>query len=964
MRNWHKKLINVPSSANGAGVIMGIVDNNLLEFIRNSSNISSEIGPSDYKVAHPSFLNNEGSNETRVFFRKDHETEYKSTEKINILEVPQLIRTHITGAAGIMVGKNKKNSNNEYDDIEGIATNATLINSLRVVDSFVLTNTNIFARKNIESPFYFPLVRKIIANNQFIPNESMDPANNYSKKSAGIINFSISWNVEHVGSSTNFINFNQEECKFLLNELFAYGRDGRGSLIIASAGNGENINGVMIGKELTKESSFIRSSNKTCMVAASTIDTAGFATNPQQYDNFSGITEVKSQYSNYGNLIDICAPSTPVGMPDSSSLGIYTPTKMYCGEMGFEEQYITVNVIQKVSPLKLRLQNTLGIFPGQAIELGNKDSFGNEIRYIADVDRLSNTITLNKELFFTKSIPISSIKILIFKKKAKRDPAVPNKFTVQDNTLIALAKDQQIYIYGADQNSGIYTKISGIASMNIEVETNLSNFTMNEPLTIIPGQMKLKLECTGGSRYKILDSPEYLRGFFIGQQIRVVEKDFVCDLTEFDITNKKVKLSLLEMATGNVINIESLSYGHYKSKFGGTSAAAPVVSGVAALALAANPTLNAVELKNILKQTTDKITGAANYSLVNDISKYNYGYTTSKNFGTGRVNASKAVQLASTWNDIATEKPIMRFFDTQNGSPAPVGTVPDSPDIWIAESNSPDNLVPSGNNLYNTLLTTKDQKIYVRVRNTGQKYSFQETDLRVLVAFTSEQNPVFKFPDCWHQNTESTTMKTILIDVKEIAPIAPNSERVLTVKLKKPSKLWEDFKPDSSMKMYILAHIAPFDGPTAEVSLDDIKNNKNLTCRAIKYTNTSINVKGSTAKVNILNDQNKYELMVDSQTTNKKFSFDNINIASDLLDTMQFKFSLINRASNTVEQSVTFKKTNGNWAMDAVPANNWLTASIDITNSALYATHKNAILNYEFNYNNNDKEIEFNVINA
>lgn len=962
MRNWHKKLINVPSSANGAGVVMGIIDDGLLEFKRSTNNSSSEIGPSDYKTAHPGFENNAGSSETRVFFRKNQESLHKSTEKINIDVVPDLAKVHITGVAGIMVSKNKKNATNNYDEVEGIAPNATLISGLEAIDLLILTNTNAVAKRNIKAPFYSTLVRGIMADDEFIPDGSLEAGNAYSKKSAAIVNLSISVGPSSdVGTTTEFKGPNREECQFLLSELFAYGRGGRGSLIVAAGGNRS--------EPLTEGTSFIRSSNKALMIAASTIDTTSFSADPQAFDDFANIKEVKADYSNYGNKIDMCAPSTPIGMPGPASLGIYTPTKMFCGELGFEEQYINVAVTEKVSDLQLKLQNVNGIMAGQAIELGNKNSFGNEIRYIKEVDRVSKTITLNKDLFFTKSIPVTSIRVLIFKKNAQRsaNPTESHKLAILDSDTTTLSDNQEIYVYRTDMNVGIYTKIVSVnvANKTIECDKSFSTLPVGSALNIIPGQMKLTLKCIEKGRYQVMTPGDTVKGFFPGQQVRIVEYDFVCDLTDFNADTKRIRLSLFPLDKDDVITIESLSYGHYKSKFGGTSGATPIVSGVGALVLAANPTLNAAELKNILKQTTDKIAGAINtinYSAVTDPKEYNYGYTIHDHFGTGRVNATKAVQLASTWNNANTDKPIMRFFDTQNGSAAT--TVPNSPDIWIADSTSPDNLVPTGTNLYNTFSTANDQKIYVRVRNTGKKESFKENDLRVLVAFTSEQNPVFKFPDCWHENTESATMKTILLNVQEIPPIAPNSNKVLTVNLSKSLKLLDSYNPGPTMKMYILAHIAPFDGPTAEVSLADIKNNKNLTCREIIYTNTSINVKGSTAKVNILNDQNKYELMVDNQTTNKKFSFDNINIASALLDTMQFKFSLINRASNTVEQSVIFKKTNGNWAMDAVPANNWLTASIDITNSPLYATHKNAILNYEFNYNNNDKEIEFNVINA
>ena len=73
---------------------------------------------------------------------------------------------------------------------------------------------------------------------------------------------------------------------------------------------------------------------------------------------------------------------------------------------------------------------------------------------------------------------------------------------------------------------------------------------------------------------------------------------------------------------------------HYKH-FGGTSSATPLVAGICALMLSANPDLTAKEVKQILIDTADKI-GEPN--------EYVDGH--SLKFGYGRVNAGKAVQEA------------------------------------------------------------------------------------------------------------------------------------------------------------------------------------------------------------------------------------------------------------------------------------------------------------------------------
>lgn len=81
--------------------------------------------------------------------------------------------------------------------------------------------------------------------------------------------------------------------------------------------------------------------------------------------------------------------------------------------------------------------------------------------------------------------------------------------------------------------------------------------------------------------------------------------------------------------------------GPYKH-FGGTSGATPIVAGICALMLSANPDLTAKEVKEILQQTADKI---------GDPGEYTNGH--SRKYGYGRVNADKAVAEALRRKDKA-----------------------------------------------------------------------------------------------------------------------------------------------------------------------------------------------------------------------------------------------------------------------------------------------------------------------
>ena len=76
----------------------------------------------------------------------------------------------------------------------------------------------------------------------------------------------------------------------------------------------------------------------------------------------------------------------------------------------------------------------------------------------------------------------------------------------------------------------------------------------------------------------------------------------------------------------------------YTSKFGGTSSAAPLVAGVCALMLSANPNLSLSEIKEVFRRSADRI--GSGYDANGRSPKLGYG----------RLNAARAVQMASGQN--------------------------------------------------------------------------------------------------------------------------------------------------------------------------------------------------------------------------------------------------------------------------------------------------------------------------
>ena len=72
----------------------------------------------------------------------------------------------------------------------------------------------------------------------------------------------------------------------------------------------------------------------------------------------------------------------------------------------------------------------------------------------------------------------------------------------------------------------------------------------------------------------------------------------------------------------------------YVDNFNGTSSSTPIVAGVAALVLSANPNLREAQVRRILKESADKVGQVIYFNNRSDLMGY------------GRVNALRAVELA------------------------------------------------------------------------------------------------------------------------------------------------------------------------------------------------------------------------------------------------------------------------------------------------------------------------------
>lgn len=110
------------------------------------------------------------------------------------------------------------------------------------------------------------------------------------------------------------------------------------------------------------------------------------------------------------------------------------------------------------------------------------------------------------------------------------------------------------------------------------------------------------------------------------------------------------------IATTDYVGQEGYGAGDFTNGFGGTSAASPVVAGLAGLVLSVNPDLTAQQVRLVLQRTADKILADKNpwlqqfgIDLAVEFAYDERGFSTG--FGYGRINAANAVALAGAMDD-------------------------------------------------------------------------------------------------------------------------------------------------------------------------------------------------------------------------------------------------------------------------------------------------------------------------
>jgi len=1020
MRDWHHKIIKLDEAltalpANNNTIVIGVFESQI-EF----ENLLTPLHGLNYQARN------------KGLFKVTNDLQKSSLIGQNGVNVTPNIpinnpSSHTTSVAGIILGNREDSAGNTLP-IKGVIEYAELINLPSRINNLLFSTIDNFSYfmnnggKVINSNFIVSNTPYVYDNNDYIP----------PNKKAKIINASLSMAINDPSSVAAF--------DVLFKTLKAYSNNGRGTLFVAAAGNSNN--DTSIAQDFGKF-------KDPLIISAVTID-----------DNkvFQDTKELKAPYSSYGNRIDMSGPSN--GMKH----GMHSTTNLKCGELGYEDEAIEKDIINQSNNNELILRDVDQIFPGNYVEIGLPNNFNHEILLIKNVDRTTNKIEFVNDRYYTaKPFVITPAKIKIPVLKTHATLSSSNIITVIDNKGFGYV-GQDICIF--DGTNHHYPKITFVSSANqFQFSPSLpANFSTTN-ITVIPGQAICSSNSYAvvGNNTEItfaISDDKIVKSFFVGEMVAVYDKsngtpNFLA-VANIDSINtngtKTITLDKYKLGVGfTTIEIRSVGYGSYTSSFGGTSAAAPVVSGVAGLIAKANANLNSLEIKYILKSTADKITLnesssngrwkdkngnnvryssasslsaptiiGSNEIFVNDLTLFSVNdlieidgdfkcaieekktdrlvlqfplkkiYNANDNvkkcsdfpfhsgyYGTGRVNAERAVQLASNWHTSPNVlKPKMEIADIVNnniiGAVLP-GTPVESPDIWVKPILDTSNTTPNGTQHFNTIDTSLDQTIYIRVRNTGNAESFNECDLRVLIAFNDETTPpAFPFPSQWYDyesniNAVPADNKPCvkLLAVKEIPIIGPQSEVIIPIEWKNIAAFWDTYNPlptqngvlvpgGARKRAYILAHIAPFDGLETEVLLDNIRNNKQLSCKEIIATHNGVN--NRTAYL----PGNKLNITVGTETTEKFFDLTMENISISKIDSLQIKAT--KKKANQITGEVLFQKKENGWSLN--DTSNWIAFETPKESASIHTNYKDMIFPHKLTINEDQDEIKLEIINT
>jgi hypothetical protein len=268
----------------------------------------------------------------------------------------------------------------------------------------------------------------------------------------------------------------------------------------------------------------------------------------------------------------------------------------------------------------------------------------------------------------------------------------------------------------------------------------------------------------------------------------------------------------------------------YTNNFGQTSCAAPMVAGLAALMLSANPNLTWVEVREILRGTAEKI-DAANTDPVGEWIDVNGDLVSvsglpphfSNWYGYGRINAEAAVEEAQ---DLVGIDPLTHIDTWIKENSGDMGDVPESPpywspDVWVRNTD-PALDDPTHVDEHQSPIREQDNWVYATIRNRGDVDSH---DVYVRFLITRWAGTQYIYPDDFIPAVPPSTDPMVpmttgsyFIGEEHIASIPAHSSVTINVMwpehLIPPDSVVVDGVVYSWADSCLLVEVSPHDGPT------------------------------------------------------------------------------------------------------------------------------------------------------
>lgn len=274
---------------------------------------------------------------------------------------------------------------------------------------------------------------------------------------------------------------------------------------------------------------------------------------------------------------------------------------------------------------------------------------------------------------------------------------------------------------------------------------------------------------------------------------------------------------------------------NYRNNFGGTSSATPLAAGVGALMLSINPNLNWVQVREILRNSAEKI-DAANTDPVGQWTTDAAGNPVfSQWYGFGRINSADAVTDAREF--AMASDVVIRDNLADTGAVPSAGWHADSPDIWVRKTNDPiPVLAYTASPPHENPGRGQDNYVFLRVKNIGTAPT-NEVYIRALI--THFPGFEFRYPNEWQPSTPPSAPLpsplvpgSYLIGSVLIDNLGPGADIIVKMQwdqsLVPPATVTVAGIP-TTWHPCLLAEVSPHDGPgPSAVGTYDVKRYNDL----------------------------------------------------------------------------------------------------------------------------------------